>query len=483
MNGGSANPSVGNGSNPNYQPSGISGGGGNNILRGLGGLAGKLSGLSPLLTLPLDGLFPDAAGEGEGEYLKKNAGKLKPDPNLNGEKSSPAFKGNGYPKLPKPKKQDSFKGGQDDALWLWTGTYTYKYQGETYSATFNNGQAYGIVAGVANRDESGYKVPYATYVSDGVSRLRRGNALGYQDAPAENIKHQFTRVGAAPKPEDTAPRDFPDIQPNPGFNPAFNSDPTLQPLNPPGTQGSPAGQKTGQPNQGVQPGKNPKDGDKKQPDNPLAPFLPLVPFLPLIPSLFPPGSPNQQPNQSPSGNPSPSPTSSTPAPLAPFSPTATPSKAPTTGDKPGEFPKPEPKPQPQPQVPNIDPTESGKCCPSHGESLDEIKRVLGVGEFPAVLPLLNGKASRSVGNIPELLLWTNSNIDCTQGNFPATVTVVKGDSTEKSFTLNNAAHAFEELFAALLTVAQDADATVNIAARTATEVVNTKIAVQQGNQL
>lgn len=482
MTGNNANPSIGNGSRPNHQPKGISGAGGAGVLRPLAPLS-KLAGKAlPLLPLLDDWLFPSPGNAGEDEFLKKNAGRLKPDPKLNGEKASPNLKGNGYPNLPQPKQLGNFANGQTFGTWNLSFTYTYKVDGENIPANIDGGNHNGKVLSVYQAKEGIYTVVYAVMRNSPESwdvRTVRVGVGGFQNAPAENVKPRVAPVGKTPGKEDEQQEEAPAVQRNPDFAPDYNNDPTLQPANPPNAERMPDGNKSPQ----LAPPKQPqKDPTKDKEPNPLDPFLPLLPLLPLLPTLpglRPPGSPSPAPNASPTGSPSGSPSalpgggSATGAPL----------KAPQTGDKPGDFPDPNPKPEKKTFTPNLDPTESGKCCKSQGADLDELKRILGVKEFPATLPLLSGGQTRLINNIPDLLLWNSSNVDSVAGYFPAKVTVVQGDSSEKSFELKNIGHAFEELFGALLLVAQDADAGVNISARTATEVIQTKIAVQQGNQL
>jgi hypothetical protein len=482
VNGGNANPSYGNGTKPNHQPSGVSGAGGGGVLRALKPLGKLASRFAPLLPLLDDWLDPAPGNANEDDFLKRNAGKLKPNPYENGEKPSPQFKGNGYPNLPQPKTLEGFKHGNTFGTWNISGTYTYKVQGEDRNATFDGGNHNGKVLSVFQAQDGDFISVYAVMRRSPESfdaDTLRVATVGYLDAKAENIKPRVSPRGQTPTEADERQEREPAPQPSQEVSPVTNSDPTLQPAKPPGTQGMPDGSKSPQPQTQPKPQQKPTPEGKDNPLDPFKPLLPLLPLLPLIPSLFPPSSPAPAPSNMPTPAPLRSPTTSP----GQASPQSAPLTAPSFSNKPGEMPQTQSKTEKKTFTPNLDPTESGKCCKSQGADLEELKKVLGVREFPATLPLLSGGQMRVISNIPDLLLWNSSNVDSVAGYFPAKVTVVQGDSSEKSFELKNIGHAFEELFGALLLVAQDADAGVNISARTATEVVQTKIAVQQGNQL
>lgn len=115
--------------------------------------------------------------------------------------------------------------------------------------------------------------------------------------------------------------------------------------------------------------------------------------------------------------------------------------------------------------------------------LEAIKRVLGVKDFPATLPLIAGETSHTINNIPELLVWIVRNTDAVAGMWPAKVKIVRADGTSQEIQLESIGHALEELFAALLIVAEDADAAVNIGARLAVETIQTKISTKQSGEM
>lgn len=482
LNGGNASSPTTSSTNPNYQPSGVSGGGSNNVLRGAANALNRFAKLPNLLQVPLELLAPDSANESEGEYLKKNAGKLKPDPYLNGEKPSPKMKGNGYPTLPQPKTLGGFKNGNTYEVWNIRVKYSYQVNGETFNVNFDAGNHFGKITSIFTTAKGNFTEIYAVIRNSPALNDFRTifvAGVGFEDIKVGSPGVSIAPVGRPHTKDDEQQEDEPAKQPSLDSSPITNSDPTLQPANNPQQQGMPNSAKSPDAVPSIKPGQPVKPEGKDAPNIPGLPFIPLLPQLPTLPNAKPPGSPSPSPNNSPSPSPLNSPTSTPGQP----SPVGGAVKAPQFSDKPGEFPQPDLKPKPQTFTPNKQPGEGDKCCPSQGEDLDAIKRILGVGEFPATLPLLSGGQTRIINNIPDLLLWNSSNVDSVAGYFPAKVTVVQGDSSEKSFELKNIGHAFEELFGALLLIAQDADASVNIGARTATEVIQTKIAVQQGNQL
>lgn len=116
--------------------------------------------------------------------------------------------------------------------------------------------------------------------------------------------------------------------------------------------------------------------------------------------------------------------------------------------------------------------------------LDKISRVTGAepGVFPATLPLLTGDKSEVVRNLPELVLYVVKNIDAVTGLFPTDVEFINGDGNKQKVRLESLGHAIEELFGAMLIIGEDADAAVNIAARTAIEAIQSKISARQAGE-
>jgi hypothetical protein len=267
----------------------------------------------------------------------------------------------------------------------------------------------------------------------------------------------------APTPTATRPNGEP--APTGLSMPDSSNSPTAQPTNPTATPSNAPS---------VTPGKNPSEG-KPTPESPSTPQVPFIPVPVPINPLSPTNGQQQQssPNvQAPSLNP-----------LSPSSTTTTTPKTPTYPQTPGNAETPTTQPQPKPATPNATPGDGDKCCPQTTADLEEIKKVLGVGEYGVSLPLLTGDNPQLIKNIPDLLMWTNRNIDATQGLYPLKVKVKQPNGSEKTITLNDGAHAMQELFAMSLTIAEDADAAVNIGARIATEVIHTKVGVFQGNEL
>jgi hypothetical protein len=117
------------------------------------------------------------------------------------------------------------------------------------------------------------------------------------------------------------------------------------------------------------------------------------------------------------------------------------------------------------------------------EGLEAIKKHLGVGELPATLKLITGEFPQTINNMCDLGLYGVRNLDAVSGKFPMKIRVKKPDGTEPEITLENESHALQEMFAALLSVAEDADAAVNIGARLAVETTSARIALQQGNAI
>ena len=81
------------------------------------------------------------------------------------------------------------------------------------------------------------------------------------------------------------------------------------------------------------------------------------------------------------------------------------------------------------------------------------------------------------------MLYVVKNLDAVIGMFPAEVEIVGADSQKRKVQFESVGHALEEMFGALVTVAEDADAVVNIAARAAIESVQSKIAAKQAGEI
>jgi hypothetical protein len=99
------------------------------------------------------------------------------------------------------------------------------------------------------------------------------------------------------------------------------------------------------------------------------------------------------------------------------------------------------------------------------------------------LPLLTGDEFSKVANLPELVVWSVKCLDAIGGKFPTEIEIVGADSQKRSVKLESIGHALEEIFGALVTVAEDADAAVNIGARAAIESVQSKIAAKQAGEI
>lgn len=297
-------------------------------------------------------------------------------------------------------------------------------------------------------------------------------------------------------------------QPLPGTpsnKPAGN--PKLTPIAPsglPGSGKSPTGVPTANPTGSATPVGNPALPQLKNPtlQPPTAPSKPGdptktggTPTMPdkntgvpgLNPSLIPGIAPFLVPLLNPFSPPNAVPTLTNPTtaltPTAPFGVTATPVKiTPSIGTGvPSSRPSYEKEPTTTTGAPPT--AKPDNCCKSQGDDLELIKKILGVKLFPSKLPLLTGDKDEVIANIPELVLYNTKNIDAVTGLFPMTIDALQASGKTNSLKLENISHAFQELFAMSLTMAQDCDAGVNIGARIATEVINTKVKATQGNEL
>lgn len=144
-----------------------------------------------------------------------------------------------------------------------------------------------------------------------------------------------------------------------------------------------------------------------------------------------------------------------------------------------------------PGIENQTPAKGGDCCPCPPPPefdyslIKAIARVVGAepSMFPSTLPLLTGDRTETIANLPELVLYVVKNIDAVTGLFPAEVEIVGADSKKRKVKFESVGHALEEMFGALVTIAEDADAVVNIAARAAIESVQSKIAAKQAGEI
>jgi hypothetical protein len=93
--------------------------------------------------------------------------------------------------------------------------------------------------------------------------------------------------------------------------------------------------------------------------------------------------------------------------------------------------------------------------------------------------LLNGAAPKIVKNLGELGVWQVEALDSIFGQFPLKVDILAPDGSTKSVELKNLAHAIDELYGLLLTVAEDADASVQTGLRAILESIQTKIIAKQ----
>jgi hypothetical protein len=285
-----------------------------------------------------------------------------------------------------------------------------------------------------------------------------------------------------PYPNNTTPSN-PDAEPTPAAPismPKPDSNP--KPANPPtpipiplGIPGSPVPQANPMP----------KGQPAPNPDNPPKPTPPLLPVPTPNPTPIP--APNPVPQANPLANPSPKPQQTSPG--SPLPGLGAPGTGATTSKTPGSSTTATPgtTPEYKPETPAKTPTpptgEGDKCCKSHGDDLAVIKKILGISEFPANLPILTGDEFKSINNIPQLILWVVQNIDAVTGLFPIKIEALQGSGSKATLELENMSHAIQELFAMCLTIAQDCDAGVNIGARIATEIINTKVKATQGNEL
>jgi hypothetical protein len=253
----------------------------------------------------------------------------------------------------------------------------------------------------------------------------------------------------------------------------------------------------------------PKPGDPPKlhppaPGKPPKPVLP-TPATPPAPTPRNPPTPNAPPTPNPAPgtplNPSPNAVSpGFPAPATTKLPgvSTTPSNKldidPNTGkiNKPDTAPDPFKTPIQGPEEMCKDPCMAGiqQGLSKQGgeidglkEGLEAIKKHLGVGELPATLKLITGEFPQTINNMCDLALYGVKNTDAVSGKFPMTIKVKKPDGSEPEIKLENQSHALQEMFAALLSVAEDADAAVNIGARLAVETTSTRIALQQGNAI
>ena len=117
------------------------------------------------------------------------------------------------------------------------------------------------------------------------------------------------------------------------------------------------------------------------------------------------------------------------------------------------------------------------------EKLDFQADKLGLKSFPLSHSLLTGEGAGGQKDMVELIEWVTKNTDATSGKWPLEVKVLKPDGNSKTIQVKDQADAIHELFGLLFTVAEDADAAVNIAARGVVETIQTKVATIQSGKL
>lgn len=265
----------------------------------------------------------------------------------------------------------------------------------------------------------------------------------------------------------------------------------------------------------------PVPGKTSPATQPAAPGIPAIPGVPIVPAV-----PRVPAGPRPFGQPFVSPAPGTP-PLPGLSPPV-PSQFPIPGQAPKTTPGGSPKSLPPGLPTTVNPTPEGQLNPGTATTpgismgsgggtgsgpqidicaapclvdlgqkanqaeldLEEILRLLraiyktvGVDDFPGSMPLLNGRGSKPVKNLPELTRWVIQAFDSVYGQFPLDVQVYGPDGKTKNLKLENLAHSVDELFGLMLTIAEDADAAVNIAARNVVEAIQGKIAAKQAGEI
>lgn len=260
----------------------------------------------------------------------------------------------------------------------------------------------------------------------------------------------------------------------------------------------------GQPDTGGDPAAEP-NREPSRPQSPLRPIPALIPLSPPSPALAP----------KPLSPPAPSPSPSLPGDPLPGN-APTPRPIPGAAPSPGGLPKPAPAPRPAPSAdpgtdpgadPGADPENKpdekpediceSPCIQDLGAAaekadgnlkeilklLKEIHKTLGVKSFPLSNPLLTGERGETQKDIIEILEWIVKNIDAVNGYWPLDVKVLGADSKTKTIKIKDMSSAINELFGLLFTIAEDADAAVNIGARNIAETIQTKISTIQSGQL
>jgi hypothetical protein len=114
--------------------------------------------------------------------------------------------------------------------------------------------------------------------------------------------------------------------------------------------------------------------------------------------------------------------------------------------------------------------------------LRKIYAAIGVDDFPLRHPLITGEIAGVQKNLVELIEWSVKNTDAVNGHWPLEVKVLGADGKDRIIKVKDQSEAIHELFGLLFTVAEDADAAVNIAARGVVETIQTKVSTVQSGQ-
>jgi hypothetical protein len=113
--------------------------------------------------------------------------------------------------------------------------------------------------------------------------------------------------------------------------------------------------------------------------------------------------------------------------------------------------------------------------------LKAIYKNVGGESFPVKNPLLTGEPGIQKDLI-ELIEWSVKNVDAVNGYWPLDVKILGADGKDRTIKLKDQSEAIHELFGLLFTVAEDADAAVNIGARNIVETIQTKVSSIQAGQ-
>ncbi|GAB4346772.1 MAG: hypothetical protein Fur0042_12500 [Cyanophyceae cyanobacterium] len=114
--------------------------------------------------------------------------------------------------------------------------------------------------------------------------------------------------------------------------------------------------------------------------------------------------------------------------------------------------------------------------------LRDLGDAIGVNKLPVVADLIyDVRGTREDHkSLVDLIIWVVKNLDAVTGKFPREIEWLNEDGKTQKVTVDNVAHALDEIILASKLIAEDSDAAVQMAFRATIEAIGAKVAAMQG---